>query len=270
MVVSFWSIFEGDKNFFIFGHLNKVHLCELSQAKAVILPPSAPSELYFFFKHQGIPIFPNLELKFKFPGKVGALLLFRALNLPHPKTIIIPRLCGVEEDPYYTFKRPDFPFVVKGNFGDEGSEVFLVKNEEDFEKALRQIKAWEIQGRFGLLIQEYIPTNFDARVIVIGKKRLIFFREGGFLKNIAQGGRLIPPPNPELEEKTMSFVEEFLEKTGLNYVAIDLLFKQRGDDEFMPLLSELNYTFGRRLIGEDEHERLVLAAIKDFLDGVVR
>ena len=62
-------------------------------------------------------------------------------------------------------------------------------------------------------------------------------------------------------------VENFLEKTKLNHVAIDLLFKEDPEDEakFKPLLSELNYSFGRRLIGEKEYERLVRSAIKEFL-----
>ncbi len=267
MVVSFWTMFEGDENFFIFEALDAKLLAKLSQAKAVILPPFAPYELYFFFKNQEIPVFPNLELKFKFPGKIGTLLLFNSLRLPHPESVIIPRLCGVEENPYRDFEKPAFPFVVKGNHGEEGSEVFLVKDEEDFKKVLKQIKDWERQRRYGFIIQEYIPTMFDARVIVIGKERFIFFREGGFLKNIVQEGKTISPPSEKLKEKALMVVEELLEKTGLNHVAIDLLFKEDPEDEakFKPLLSELNYSFGRRLIGEKEYERLVLSAIEEFL-----
>ena len=267
MVVSFWTMFEGDENFFIFEALDGKLLAKLSQARAVILPPFAPSELYFFFKNQGIPVFPNLELKFKFPGKMGALLLFKSLKFPHPESIIIPRLCGIEENPYRAFEKPAFPFVVKGSRGDEGSEVFLVQDEEDFKEVLKQIKAWERQGRYGFIIQEYIPTGFDARVIVIGKERLIFFREGGFLKNLVLNGKLIPPPSERLKERTLMVVGELLEKTGLNHVAIDLLFKEDPEDEakFKPLLSELNYSFGRRLIGEKEYERLVVSAIEEFL-----
>ena len=132
---------------------------------------------------------------------------------------------------------------------------------------LKQIKAWERQGRYGFIIQEYIPTGFDARVIVIGKERLIFFREGGFLKNLVLNGKLIPPPSERLKEKTLMVVGELLKKTGLNHVAIDLLFKEDPEDEakFKPLLSELNYSFGRRLIGEKEYERLVVSAIEEFL-----
>ena len=267
MVVSFWTMYEGDENFFIFEALDAKILAKLSRAKAAILPPFAPSELYFFFKNQEIPVFPNLELKFKFPGKIGALLLFKSLNLPHPKSVVIPRLCGIEENPYRSFEKPVFPFVVKGNHGDEGSEVFLVRDEEDFKEVLNRIKAWERQGRYGFILQEYIPTGFDARVIVIGKERLIFFREGGFLKNLVQEGKTIAPPSKKLKQKALMLVENFLEKTKLNHVAIDLLFKEDLEDEakFKPLLSELNYTFGRRLIGEKEYERLVRSAIEEFL-----
>ncbi len=265
MLLSFWPLYKGDENYFIFEPLGEVFWEKLSQIRAVILPPFAPEFLYFFFKKAQIPVFPNLEPKFQFPGKLGAILLFHSLGLPTPKTILIPRLCGIEENPYRKFFLPSFPFVVKGNSGDEGSEVFLVKNEQDWKRVLNLLKAWELEGRFGFLLQEYLPSPFDARVIVIGKKRVIFFRKGGLRKNLVRGGEVIPPPSKELKAKALTLVKRLVEKTGLNHVAVDILFR-----ETEPLLSELNYTFGRRLLGETTYQKMVHQAIEDFLAGLYK
>ncbi|EDX27538.1 hypothetical protein EcB171_0531, partial [Escherichia coli B171] len=45
--------------------------------------------------------------------------------------MVLPRLCGLEENPYRKGIKLSFPVVVKGNWGDEGTEVFLLKTKED-------------------------------------------------------------------------------------------------------------------------------------------
>ena len=265
MIISFTPLFKGDLNFFQFGPVNKELLNVLSKAKAVIFPPTITSELYFLAKSLKIPIFPEYTLRFLYPGKIGQILMFKALNLPHPETLIIPRLCGIEENPYLkNFKFPDSPFVLKGNWGNEGTEVFLIQKKEDLNKILKLIKSWEREGRFGFLIQEYIPTEFDARVVIIGKRKLIFFRKGGFKKNIVQEGEIIPCPKKGLKKALNELTEEIIKKTGFNLVAIDFLFKNE-----KPLINELNFVFGRRTIGEKKYRVLLKKAIKEFLYSVL-
>lgn len=264
MIVSLYPLFEGDINFFQFEPLSPELLATLSKAKAVIFPPTITQDLYFYVKNQGIPVFPEYTLRFLFPGKIGQILLFRALNLPHPTSIIVPRLCGIEENPYDRKLDLKYPFVVKGNWGNEGSEVFLIEGEEDWERTLKIIKSWERGGRFGFLMQEYLPSPYDARSIVIGEKMWIFFRKGGFKKNLTQGGEIIPDPSPILREKVSKLTQTFIKNTYFNLVAMDFLFK--GDE---PLLNELNFVFGRRFLGEEEFIKSVKEAIENFLKKII-
>ena len=262
-IVSFSPTFEADVNIFQFEPLTQELINAILQAKAVIFPPSITSEVYFFVKNLNIPVFPEYTYRFMYPGKVGQTLLLKSLNLPHPKTIIIPRICGLEENPYERELKLSFPLVLKGNFGDEGSEVFLINNKEEFYQTLKLVKKWELSGKFGFLLQEYIENSFDARAVVIGDWIGVYFREGGFKKNIVQEGRLIPPPDKNLEEKVIELTKLIVKKTGFNLVAIDFLFKK---DE--PLVCEFNFTFGRRLVGEELYQTLLIKAIREFLKKV--
>ncbi len=261
MIVSFLPTFKGDLNLFQFEPLDERVLSALLKARAVIFPPTISPELYFFVKNANIPAFPEYTLRFLYPGKIGQILLFKALSLPHPETIVISRLCGMEENPYERDLALRFPLVLKGNWGDEGSEVFLIKNNEEFKDAIKKVKTWERSGRFGFLLQEYIPSEFDARAVVIGEKVVVFFRRGGFRKNLAQGGEIIPCPKKGLKKKVLELAFEITCKTGFNLVAIDFLFKH---DE--PLVSELNFVFGRRGIGERTYQCYLKKAIKSFIE----
>jgi len=261
MIVSFLSTFKGDYNFFQFEPLNNKIFEILSQAKAVIFPQTVSPEIYFFVKNSGIPVFPEYTFRFLYPGKIGQIMLFKLLNLPHPETIIVPRLCGIEENPYKRIFKINFPCIIKGNYGDEGKEVFLVKNEKELEKIFKEIKTWEREGRFGFLVQEYINCEFDARAYVIGEKILVVFREGGFKKNISQEGRIIPCPKKGLKNKVLELTRKIIRNTHFNLVAIDFLFKNEN-----PLISEFNFVFGRRAIGEKKYEIYLRKAIKDFLE----
>ncbi len=264
MIISFLPTFKGDVNFFQFEPLEKEFFNFISEAKAIIFPPTISSELYFFAKNLGIPVFPEYTLRFLFPGKIGQILLLKTLKLPHPETILIPRLCGLEENPYERSLSLKFPLVLKGNWGNEGSEVFLINNKAELKEVLKKVKSWERSGRFGFLLQEYIPAEFDARAVVIGEKIIIFFRKGGFKKNLVQEGEIIPCPKRGLKKKVYELAQKVIKKTGFNLVAIDFLFKNN-----QPLVSEFNFVFGRRAIGEKTYQYYLKKAIKSFLTKVL-
>ncbi len=263
MIVSFLPGFKGDYNFFQFEPQDKNFLEVLSRARAVIFPPTISPEIYFFVKNSGIPVFPEYTFRFLYPGKIGQLLLLRLLNLPHPETIIVPRLCGIEENPYKRGLEIKIPCVIKGNYGDEGREVFLVRNKKELEEVFKKVRSWEREGKFGFLIQEYIACEFDARAYVIGEKILIVFRKGGFKKNLVQEGEIISCPKKGLKTKVLELTQKIIRNTHFNLVAIDFLFK----DE-TPLVSEFNFVFGRRAIGEKRYESYLKKAIKEFLERV--
>ncbi|RUM89361.1 MAG: hypothetical protein DSZ24_01455 [Thermodesulfatator sp.] len=186
-----------------------------------------------------------------------------AMNEAKPKVV---RVTGNDEElrrRAAEMALPDPPFVVKGNHGHEGREVFLIRGPADWQEALSRLRKWEASGRFGFLVQEYLPWEYDLRVVIIGRRRLPFWRKGGFRRNLVQEGRLVPCPVPELEARALELVEELIEKTGFDLVAVDLLFRPQTGEA---LLNELNFVFGLRLLGGEERFRIYLAeAVEEFL-----
>ncbi len=258
---------EGDLHFWIFTALDEELLNLLAQAKAVIFPQVVPQELYFLCRDLGVRVFPNYDLRFKYPGKIGQILLFKALDLPHPETICLPKIAALGDHPGgRRVEWPKFPFVLKGNYGHEGREIFLIERETDLEEALRVFKQLEKEGRFGFLIQEFIPSPYDLRVIVCGKRLIPVWRalEGSFKSNLAQGGRLIPCPDQALEDKALALAQTLVQKGGLNLAAIDFLIKDQ-----TPLLNEINYVFGRRALGgSDSFYALWEEAVREFIESL--
>ncbi|MBX6422581.1 RimK family alpha-L-glutamate ligase [Thermosulfurimonas sp. F29] len=254
--VSFNPWIEGEVNFFQFTALTEEVIAALRRARAVFLPQTVSPELYFFVRRLGKRVFPNYDLRFAFPGKIGQILLFRVLGLPHPRTICVPRICALGPHPgTVEVSLPPYPFVVKGNHGHEGREVFLVRNAGEWEEALKILRTFEASGRYGFLVQEYLPWEYDLRVVVIGNRRLPFWRKGRFLKNLVQEGEVVACPDPGLEARALEVVAELCEKTGFNLMAVDFLFRpERGE----VLINEINFVFGLRLLGGEERFRTYL------------
>ncbi len=258
---------KGDLHFWAFTALDEELLTLLAKAKAVILPQVIPQELYFFCRDLGVPVFPNYDLRFKYPGKIGQIFLFKRLGLPHPKTICFPKIAALGEHPgARKTEWPTFPFVLKGNHGHEGREIFLIEKETDLKEAFKVFKQLEKEGRFGFLAQEFIPSPYDLRVIICGKRLIPIWRalEGSFKSNLAQGGRLISCPDQALEEKALALTQMLVQKGGLNLAAIDFLIKDQ-----TPLLNEINYVFGRRALGgSDSFYELWEEAVREFIESL--
>ena len=265
-IVSFNPWIEGDLNFFQFSGLTPEVIAALREAEIVIFPQTVSPELYFFARQLGKRVFPNYDLRFAFPGKIGQIMLFEALSLPHPRTICVPRICafgphpGAAEIPF-----PPYPFVVKGNHGHEGREVFLVESSKDWEEILRILRTFEASGRYGFLIQEYLPWDYDLRVVVIGERFMPFWRKGRFLKNLVQEGEVAECPDRGLEVRALEIVRELCRRTGFNLMAVDFLFRPETGEA---LLNEINFVFGLRLLGGEENFRVYLReAVEKFLSA---
>jgi len=254
---------KGDFNFWAHTAVTEEVLAALGQAKVVIWPQVFTKELYFYSQNIGLLLFPDYRVRFMFPGKGGQFLLFKALGLPCPKTIYVPKIAAFGPHPATAkIDLPAFPFVLKSDAEHEGRGVFLVRDDRDFNNGLSYIKCREREGSFGFLIQEYIASPYDLRVVVFGKNFYPFWRacEDDFRTNLVQGGRKIPCPDANLEEKALQITAILCEKTGTNLAAIDFLIDERRG----PLLNEINFVFGRRLLGQ-KYEEFFFKAVKEFL-----
>ncbi len=87
MILSFHPIFEGDRNIICAGRdPGADDLAAISEARVAILPQGCRASLYKMARDHCAHVFPNYDAKFRYPGKIGQIHLFRETGVPHPKT----------------------------------------------------------------------------------------------------------------------------------------------------------------------------------------
>ncbi len=271
-VVSFHPMLQGDKFYWDRGILGQDMAKVLRSAKAVLLPQTVSRELYSLCRNLCPRVFPNYDLRFQWEGKIGDSMLFWTFRVPHPRTLIFPRieaLAGSHPEMGHSPKLPGYPFVLKGATGGEGRQTYLVKNEDDLCSALDSIKHLEWQGMPGFVIQEYIEgLERDLRVVVIGRTIKSYWRinPGGFYKNVAMGGEVDTESDPELRAVGMDMVKDLCLRTGINLAGFDLIFPAGSQT---PLFLEINYTFGRTgLGGSDAFYSLLAQEVGHWLSNM--
>lgn len=256
MILSFHPIIEGDKNILCAGRLpDDQDLAAIQRATAVILPQGCPEPLYRLARAHCPAVFPNLDVRFDYPGKRGQIRLFRELRVDHPATEIYD-----SSDDFY--RRPPaiaLPAVVKLDWGGQGETVFKVADPQEMDRTLARVQACEGTGQMGFLVQEFIPTGQRAlRVTVIGRRRNAYWRiqpdPERFGSSVSAGARIDHDADPPLKAAAEAVVAAFSRRTGLQLAGFDFIFDTRrlAQGRVAPLALEINYFFGRTGLGGSE------------------
>ncbi|MCP4106365.1 MAG: hypothetical protein GY749_12625 [Desulfobacteraceae bacterium] len=295
MILSFHPCFEADKNIICAGRdPGAEETAVIKAADAVILPQGCRKSLYEMATENCPHVFPNYNARFKYPGKINQVHLFRETNTPHPKTETYPTVndfpfshfsLPTSHFPLPTshfplpfshfslltshFSLPSFPFVFKFDWGGEGDNVFLIKSPAELQDALEKAAVFEKTGQKGFLIQEYIPSqNRTLRVVVMGQNIISYWRvqlsegEEHFCSNLAKGAVIDYDSDQDLQDAAVSSARDFCGKTGINLAGFDFLFSSESCEN-TPLFLEINYFFGRQgLGGSEKYYELLTAEIK--------
>lgn len=258
MILSFHPCFIGDRNIICAGREpGPDERSAIKTAGAVILPQGCGQSLYEMARDHCPYIFPNYEARFRYPGKIGDIALFKKENLPHPDTWCYMRVGDLDhtEREGWRNRIEATPFVFKLAWGGEGETVCLMRSGEEFDRIMDHAERFEQSGQTGFLIQEYIPTDRSLRIVVIGGRLVTYWRVSnatdGFFTSLAKGAALDRLSDPDLKAKASRYILKFCDKTGINLAAFDAIFSSR-ETENEPLFLEMNYFFGRRGLGGSE------------------
>ncbi len=163
-----------------------------------------------------------------------------------------------------------FPFVLKGNRGGGGWAVFLVRNQRDLKQRLEVLGNTYLHATKRFIAQAFVPHGGkDLRVVAIGKTMKAYWRcqpnPEEFRNNVGRGAVIDHDGDPHLIMKGIECVRDFCTKTGINLAAFDVLFdRSKHDPE--PLLSEINFLFGRKgLGGSPRFYELLNQAVEEWL-----
>jgi ribosomal protein S6--L-glutamate ligase len=273
MVVSFHPIFKADLNFICAGRdPGSEELSAIRRARAVILPQGCPHGLYRMARDNCAHVFPNYDSRFRFPGKIGQIRLFRETNAPHPQTETFQNTSEFRQR-YRGDQFPHFPLVFKFDWGGEGDMVFLVQAPAGLENLLADARRYEASGQSGFILQEYIACgNRSLRVIVIGEYMLSYWRSHSeqhlFHASLSKGAKVDLTADPLLKHKAEGWVAQFCRAAGINLAGLDVLFVEK-DPRQQPLLLEINYFFGRvGLGGSEAFYHILKKEIRKWLNGI--
>jgi ribosomal protein S6--L-glutamate ligase len=269
MIISFHPCFVADAQVILADRQLSADDRRLIQtADAIILPQSCSLALYKACKNSGAHVFPDYDLRFRYPGKIGQSILFEKLRIPHPAT---KRWRSVKKFRALLKEQGapphKMPFFLKADKSHEGDGVLFVTDRDSLETALARLEKAALDG---FISQELIPCRGNVlRAVVLHKKIMTYWKRPGrpneVITTISHGSRVDKVWKPALQEKGRAQAQWIAEKTGINLAAFDFVF-DLGNPDPQPLILEINYYFGRRGLGGSlRYYRLLLKAIREWL-----
>ncbi len=255
MILSFHPCFDADVQIILADKpVDEGHIRLIKQAHAIILPQACSFELYKLCSHHCDHVFPNYDIRFSYPGKVGQSRLFQDLGLPHPFTKCWKNVDEMLDVIQKTGKFPhDLPFVIKANLIHEGEGTFIIRNSADMATAMEFLKSLETSGYQSFVSQEFIDSGGRIlRVVIIGDQFITYWKAGPLSSHgvisISKGAQIIRGWADHLQAMARDLAKIFQQKSKANLAAIDFIFARKGDGQ-RPLFLEINYYFGRRGLG---------------------
>ncbi len=273
MILSFHPCFDTDVQIILGARrLNSDDHRVIRKAEAIILPQWCHEDLYRACSGSGAPMFPNYEMRFRYPGKTGQSHLFRDFRFQHPATL---RWKGVEEfkNAYPGVKAfpHDLPFLFKDDKSHEAEGVYLVEDRHTLLKALEHLEQKERSGQKGFVTQEFVPSQGNVlRTVIIGNHFVTYWKRpqkpAQVITTISRDAVIDHHWRPELQEKGEKETLALSGKTGINLAAVDFVFSL-DEENPEPFFLEINYFFGRRgLGGSEKYYGLLYEAVLDWLN----
>ena len=187
-------------------------------------------------------------------------------GLTQPKTVLIPNkeMIDVSLEELDT----KFPIIMKTLRGSKGVGVLFIESKRALDAIVQLI--YKTDEDSDLLIQEYIKTDFDVRVIVLSGRILATMQrdmvEGDFRSNYSQGGKVKSYKLSSMEEKECLLAAKAVD--GL-FTAVDFI-PARNKLINPPYILEVNSSPGTDGIEEANNVNIAKEVLTHFLNPAVR
>ena len=187
-------------------------------------------------------------------------------GLTQPKTILIPNkeMVDVSLEALDT----KFPIIMKTLRGSKGVGVLFIESKRALDAIVQLV--YKTDENADLLIQEYIKTDFDVRVVVLGGRVIATMQrdvvEGDFRSNYSQGGKVKSYKLTSMEEKQCLLAAKAVD--GI-FTAVDFI-PAKNRDKNSPYILEVNSSPGTDGIEEANNVNISKEILKHFLNPNVR
>ena len=184
-------------------------------------------------------------------------------GIRQPKTVLIT-------DPENSVKAfdmldTDFPVIMKTLRGSKGVGVLFIESEKSLDSIVQILNKQDEDT--DLLLQEYIQTDYDVRVHVLGGKVFAAMKrpvvEGDFRSNVSQGSE---PKKIKLTELEIEESLKAAKAVGGLWTAVDFIPSKNRDKE-PPFVIEVNSSPGTEGIEEASGQNISKEIIEFFADS---
>ena len=191
--------------------------------------------------------------------KYRTYLKLQDYGLTQPKTVLIPNADTWKQALESLDSK--FPIIMKTLEGSKGVGVLFIESERQIESIVQLL--YSQNDDVDLLIQEYIKTDGDIRVIVLGGKVIASMKrdvvEGDFRSNVSQGAKVKEYKLTELEIEQCLLAAKAIDGS---WTAVDFIPSKNPKTE-PPYILEVNHSPGTEGIEKATGKNVVKQVI-DF------
>ena len=198
--------------------------------------------------------------------KYRTYLRLQDFGLTQPKTVLIPNEDGIKT----AFKNLDtkFPIIMKTLRGSKGVGVLFIESERGLNSLVQLL--FKQDKSADILIQEYIKTKFDVRVLVLGGKVIATMKrdviEGDFRSNASLGAKVKKYNLSELEIE-----HSILAAKAVGGLFVAVYFIASSDPKNKPPhILEVNSSPGTEGIEEANNKNIVKVILEKFKNPNIR
>ena len=198
--------------------------------------------------------------------KYRSYIRLKNYGLNQPKTVLVPNENSVEK----SFENLDtkFPIILKTLRGSKGVGVLFVESERSLNSVVQLI--FKTDPMADLLIQEYIKTDFDVRVLILEGKIVATMQrdvlEGDFRSNYSQGAKVKKYNLSELETEQSLLAAK---SVGGILSAVDFIPSNDPKNK-PPYMLEVNSSPGTEGIEEASGKNIVKEILEHFNNSKMR
>ena len=192
--------------------------------------------------------------------KYRTYIKLQDFGLTQPKTVLIPN-----EDTWKDALKSlasKLPIIIKTLEGSKGVGVLFIESERQIESLIQLL--YSQNENVDLLIQEYIKTDNDIRVIVLGGKVIASMKrevvEGDFRSNVSQGAKVEEYSLTELEVEQCLLAAKAVDGS---WTAVDFI-PSKNPKKIPPHILEVNHSPGTEGIEEATGKNIVKEIINFY------
>ena len=187
-------------------------------------------------------------------------------GLTQPKTILIPNKDMIDDS--LEALDTKFPIIMKTLRGSKGVGVLFIESKKSLDAIVQLV--YKTDEDSDLLIQEYIKTDGDIRVIVLGDRVIATMKrnvvEGDFRSNYSQGGNVSAYELTSMEEEQCLLAAKAVD--GI-FTAVDFI-PVKNREKKPPYILEVNSSPGTDGIEEATNKNISKEVLTHFLNPDVR